>query len=506
MTTIPAVGYLRLSDLRNEEAFEGRADKLRAEAARRGWAVHDVIIENDEARTADGKLRPASAFKRKKIRRPNGQVELVTVRPGFRKMLDEMMSGRAQAVIAEDLDRLLRQPRDGEDLLDAAQISGASVGSLSRSIELTEGGTESERMTARIMAATAAKSSADTARRVAAARERLAGQSYGGGRRPYGFTVDKASQEYHRTLLIVTGEAAVIVKAAEDILDRGLSMRSVAHDLNERGVPTVTGARWSPEILRDVLLKPAVAGRAVKPGAGKLAASEHRMVRPDETVPAPWQPILPPDVWEKLHAKLTDPARRTNPQGSEPKWLLSGYAVCATCGGTVRAGGGTARRVYIGDKCAHLKRALAPIDAFIRELVIDRLSQPDAADLLRPAPRKGIDARKLRIEARSIDAKRQRLAALVADDGIDEADYVAAVRRLKMRRAEIDAQLAVTDEPDPLADFRGKPAEDVWESITVAQRRLVVQALMSRVVLGLPGARTRGGHLDPATIRIEWRK
>ena len=40
------------------------------------------------------------------------------------------------------------------------------------------------------MAAVAAKSSADTARRVKELRQRHAGKSYGGGKRPYGFEPD----------------------------------------------------------------------------------------------------------------------------------------------------------------------------------------------------------------------------------------------------------------------------------------------------------------------------
>ena len=42
-------------------------------------------------------------------------------------MLDDLTTGRASAVLAEDLDRLLRQPRDGEDLLDAVEQAGATV-------------------------------------------------------------------------------------------------------------------------------------------------------------------------------------------------------------------------------------------------------------------------------------------------------------------------------------------------------------------------------------------
>ena len=97
-------------------------------------------------------------------------------------MLDDLTTGRANAVLAEDLDRLLRQPRDGEDLLDAVELAGATCESLSGTLRLTEGGTNDERFIARILANVANKSSADTARRVSAARSgSLASPTAAGG-------------------------------------------------------------------------------------------------------------------------------------------------------------------------------------------------------------------------------------------------------------------------------------------------------------------------------------
>src|SRR6266700_3873607 len=276
--------YLRLSDARREEALDGREAKLRAMAAGLGWTVGRVIIENDMTPgggNGNGQLRPASAFKRRKITLPSGRTELRTVRPGFRSMLDDLMTGRANAIGVEDLDRTMRQPRDGEDLLDAVEMSGATCRSLSGSLTLTSGGTDAERFTARILAATASKSSADTARRVADARERLAGQSWHGGQRPFGYRHDPDAPKYHKTLITDAAEAAVITQAAADVLDRGTSLKAIARDLRDRGVPTVTGTAWSASTLKDILIKPCLAGIVISGGA-ELAA--------------PWPAILDRDV------------------------------------------------------------------------------------------------------------------------------------------------------------------------------------------------------------------
>ena len=281
--------------------------------------------------TDGDKPRPASAFKRKRITTPSGRVELRTIRPGFRSVLDDLMTGRARAVLAEDLDRAARDPRDLEDLLDACAERAASARSLSGSLTLTDGGSDAEVTMARMMVAVGNKSSRDTARRVAASRERLAeagtsklGQ-YQGGRRPYGYTPGpRTPSKYGRTLLVVEPEAAELRKAAAAVL-AGVSLRALARDLRDRDVPTVTGARWTPDTLRGALLKPAVAGLAAHTKTVRENGDEPREVTTLHQ--ASWPAILGREQWQAVTDKLTDPSRNSHP-GCEPRWLCSGIARC----------------------------------------------------------------------------------------------------------------------------------------------------------------------------------
>jgi len=489
--------YLRLSDFRDDsDSFDGRERKLRAEAARLGWAVSRVVIENDLAATGRG--RPASAFKRKRIITPSGRLELRTVRPGFRSVLDDLMSGRVQAVLAEDLDRAARDPRDLEDLLDACAERGASARSLSGSLMLTDGGTDSEITTARIMVTVANKSSRDTARRVAASRERLAqagtsgkGQ-YPGGRRPFGYRADPDAAKYARTLLIVEAEAAELERAARAVL-AGVSLRALARDLRERDVPTVTGVRWTPDTLRGCLLKPAVAGLAAHTATVKANGDEPRKIT--TLHPASWPAILDRELWQAVTDKLTDPGRTTTP-GNEPRWLCSGIARCH-CGelAYVRASGGRPSYVCRGP-AQHLRRSAPHTDAYAGMWVCEFLGRQDNRDLLRPEPRPGIDAPALRLEARQLAERRK---ALLRD--LDDEDMPEMLKEVKRRMARITAQLAETITPDPLAEFRGAPdARTVWETLPLARQRAILR-LIAAVTL-LPATR-RGRGFDPDSVRVE---
>jgi DNA invertase Pin-like site-specific DNA recombinase len=483
--------YLRLSDLRNEEQLEGREEKLRAEAGRLGWAVHRVVVENDliPGANGSGRSRPASAFKRRKVRLPGGQIALRTVRPGFRSMLDDLAAGTATAVLAEDLDRLLRQPRDGEDFLDAVELSGATARSLTGSVTLTSGGTDTERFMARIMAATANKASADTARRVKDARQRYAGVSYQGGKRPFGFEPDPGAPQYRKRLIIVEAEADAIRQAAADILDRGISLKAAAARLRADGVPTVSGAAWTPSTLRDVLLKPANAGLAIDPATRELIA-------------APWPHILERDTWERLRAHLTDPARRTSP-GSEPRWLVSKTARCP-CGSTVRVSGvKRGQAAYVCDTGGHLKRAAHKVDEVVEGRMIWRLSQPDAATLLLPPPVPGmVDAGALDAELRDLRKRRGEQVDLHSRGVISGADLARGAREIDSLTANIKTRLAAARRADPLKEFRDRPADVVWDSLPVARKRAVIRLLAD--ITFAPVAPS-GPVFNPASVLITWK-
>src|SRR5260370_41049170 len=99
--------YLRLSDLRNEEALDGREAKLRAEAGRLGWTVHRVVVETDL--NGGGKPKPASAHKRVKIP-SDGEEKRRVDRPEFRAGSADRMARRATPLPAGDPDRLAPAP------------------------------------------------------------------------------------------------------------------------------------------------------------------------------------------------------------------------------------------------------------------------------------------------------------------------------------------------------------------------------------------------------------
>lgn len=461
------VGYLRLSDMRTEDALEGREAKLRGLASRIGWAMAEVIIENDVV-IIDGipKPKPASAWKSRRVITESGRVEYRVRRPGFERMLAEVQRGRN--LVTEDLDRLVRQYRDFVNLLDVIRDSGASARSLSGNLMLTDGGTGIEIQMANMLVFAASKASADTSRRVAWGRERWAGKSYQGGRRPFGYRIAEGTTEHQRNLIIDEAEAAIIRECAAAVLCHGTSLRYLARDLRQRGIRTVTGAAWTATALRDTLLKPS--------GAGLQPYK-------DELREAPWAPVLERETWAALRAALTDQKRRTNgSRANEPRWLLSCYATCGACGAHMKAEGTARNRYYVCSSASgcRTRRRAADSDEFIAGLVVARLSRPDAADLLQPPPRKATDTRGLKAEARALAGRREEAREMFAAGEMAREDLACIVKTVDARMAAVDAQIAASEvTPDPLAEFRGNPAQTVWDALGTARQRQVVQLLLS---------------------------
>jgi len=499
-----ALIYLRLSDFRDEDddaTFTVREAELRDLAAELGLTVPPggVVVEND-LRDDGSKLRSASAYKTpKKVRDGNGLMTRRTSRKKFTEILLALQRHQAQVLIAGDESRLSREWRDALDLLDVVKASGASVivpdEDGAPKWLLTNGGTARQVEAFMDKANDARKYSQDLSAKITKGRKRWTGKSYQGGRRPFGFRVAEGTKEHQRNLIVDEAEAKVLRDAADAILDRDISLKAIARDLREATgdayVPTVSGTAWTATTLRDVLAKPATAGLAVG--------------RDAKLVQAPWEPILDRDRWERLNA-LFD-SRKTG-TSNEPKWLVSGIAVCGICadGTTMRVTGSADRRAYVCSQHGHLRRNAVKVDELVSRLVIAYLARPDLADLLpKREPRPGTDPAALRAEAKKLTERKAALARLFAADG-DEAALAAGMKIIRTRLDAIGAALA-SDQPDLLPELADAPAdpderrrwvEAMWNGLPLARRRAIVRKLVTVTILSVE--RRGGNQSSPAGI------
>jgi DNA invertase Pin-like site-specific DNA recombinase len=466
-TTRRAIVYTRLSEDREGAGLgvDRQEQDCRQLAATLGWPIVAVRSDND-----------ISAYSGKP-------------RPGYAALLEDLEAGRSDAVLAWHTDRLHRSPVELEGYIAVCEPRNIPTQTVKAGpLDLA---TPSGRMVARLLGATARYEVEHMVERKQREREQAAAEGrWAGGRRPYGYQPDGVT--------VVEAEAEVVRWASNQVL-AGRSLRSIAAELNTRGELTSTGGAWRQDTIRDVLLRPRNAG-----------LMQHR----GEVVGrAGWAPLVDETTWRGVKAILTDPSRRTNP-GAPPRWLLSGLARCGVCGQPVRStstGHSRGRPSTTGYVCAtgkHVVRNAAEVDQLVTAVIAERLSRPDAADLLvsgRDVDLAGLHTRRAALEGELEDWRR------LAEAGeVTPPSFARAEKGILERQHQVDAAIAEATRGSALEGIADAPdPAKAWARLEdLERRRAIVDELVTVTILPAPKGRRPGWragepYFDPATVKIE---
>lgn len=427
-------------------------------AERLGLAVTQVYTDNDISATS-GK-----------------------VRPGFEAMLD----AQPEAIIAWHQDRLLRLTRDLERVI-ALNVPVYTV--TAGTLDLT---TPAGRAVARTVAAWSQYEGEQKATRQVASNVQRAANGVHTGRVGYGY------RRKGGAVVVDPDEAATIRAAVRRVLD-GESLRAICKDLDTSGTPTPgRGTQWNTTTLKQLLLRPSLAGLTVHRGevVGRAPADSPRVI--DE------------DTHERLKAVLTDPMRRTSPAGRAPKYLLGGIARCGLCGGVMRRAvgrmtttntGGAKRQPpsYVCGECYRVRRKQSDVDALVEGIVAGRLQMPDAAQLFTQGNPAALRQSRDTIDA--IDARLENAADLFAAGDIDAAQLARITERLRTDRAQATAAMDAALPAAVPAGLIGGRAAETWAGLSMDSKRAVLDTLMTVTIMPAGS----GKAFDPATVQIEWK-
>lgn len=267
---------------------------------------------------------------------------------------------------------------------------------------------------------------------------------------------------------------------------------------------TRTGATWSATTARRIALSPMYAALlpAIVPGAGNYRAE---LVDLDACTPGVWEPIVSVDDVRAARALLIDPKRRKH-QGTSRRWLLSGLAVCDVCGARVRSA--RTKEKYHGYRCpkGHFQRAGAILDDYAEQVVIERLSRPDAASLVQPPP--GVDLDALRAQEGALRGKRLHLLDLVTSETFTADEVRGKVAPIDAELAEVTATIGAALAVDPFAAVLS--SDDVraaWDGLTLARKRRIVSELFVVVVRPVgKGVRVTTLERAAASVAVIWRR
>lgn len=465
--------YVRISDDREgrELGVTRQEEDLREAAARAGDEVIGVYSDND---------RGASTRSRKP-------------RPEYERLLEDARSGHIEKIWAYTSSRLTRRPMEHEGQIQLAERNGIVFDYIrSPSFDLN---TANGRMIARMLAAKDANEAEETGERIARKfdQKRASGEYMGGGRY-FGWQADGATPE--------PAEHEALAQAAQDVI-AGVTGHAIMQRWNDAGLVTSRGNRWNLTTWRQVMVRPRNAGLVVHEGEiiGRY----------------PWYDSAPvtEDVWEAVCTILGDPGRKTSP-GNKPKWLGSGLFVCWGCEQPhmyVHWSGAAQHRMYLCKKTSpllpgrrHMARQVKGVDEFVEDVIVARLTRPDAVDLARSTQRPEVDVAGLRVERMTL---RERLLELDDDldaGRIDRERWLRRNAQAQDRLRQIDELLrpvpgspfvGVVDADDPAAVWYGS-LPDRSDGLPLEHRRRILDALMT--VRILPVVNKKG--FDPSKIEI----
>ncbi|WP_075863327.1 recombinase family protein [Gordonia sp. CNJ-863] len=212
-------------------------------------------------------------------------------RPSYQRLLELMQNGEIEVVLAWHTDRLHRSMVELENYVTASERGGVTTHTVKAGpVDLS---TPSGRLVARQLGAVARYEVEHMIERQRAAKLDAARQGkYLGGQRPFGFEPQRVG--------IREDEAEILRDMARRVID-GYSFRTVAVDLNRRGITTQHGKTWTALKVRNLLIRPINAGIVL-----------HQDVEYEAQTPA----ILTRDEWTQLNAAIRENRQRSSHPGT----------------------------------------------------------------------------------------------------------------------------------------------------------------------------------------------
>lgn len=432
--------------LKEKSVTDQLADN-RALAERLGWDVVAEFVDNNK-----------SAWKKNRRR------------PGWDQLLAGIEEGFYDAIICWHGDRLMRHPWDLEVLLRLADERGVRIASPASTRDLSN---PDDRYILRIETAHACRASDDTSRRLIRAHERMAteGTSAGGGYRPFGFEQDRRTHH---------PEEAKLVREAVRRLLAGEGLRTVCADWDRRGVRTVTGKRWTVQVMRQMATSARIAGWRSHKGRW--------------TSQAEWEPIVPENDVRRLSERFSRRGGRAQPRS----YLLTGLVVCGLCDKRLVARPRTdGARCYVCSSgpntygCGRIRVLAEPLEDQVSRAAIEA-----AADLPE-------------LTTSETEPLRNDLDRLLADlDQLASDHYVGKlIGRSEFFKARSELTLQIDHlnrrlirEENAAVTGRFTVEAEEWDDLTFDRKRALLAGLVEKVTIH-PAVKGRN-HYDPERVSV----
>ncbi len=507
-----AAGYIRLSVL-TEDTYspETQRNAILRKCKDYGWAIKDsnAILDPDEAiKIGGGDFFVDLGFSGSKgIHRPAYQALLANL-------------DKYDYVVVYKLDRLTRRVSELGDVLDLLAKSRTSLVGITDGVDTS---TPVGLSVAELLGTIGAAEARNIKDRVMSAQQTMmrAGK-WRGGPAPYGYAIKKGKPGEGSTL-VIDKEQAKFMRIAVKLFLKGDSIPKICNHLNSLGSRSVKGNPWSDPVLRKLLGHPYIAGYLVYDG--KIFRNE----KGEEVRPFP--PLIELDTYNLLQSKIKE---RYFYHPSRGGALLSGIVYCVYCGGKMigasptEHGGATYRcrgKYQLHTDCEGLSTKSAALEGYITQVILQMISAKESRKLILGLAKRMKDNVKqtgfdnpvtrhefLRSELQALQVRKTNGDFRYRGGEEDfQTNWNVLLGRIAETEKEIKELKPVTSSPsmnEILSAEDLQSMNDVWEKLTVPQRRDIAKALIRKVVI-LPTAdnwRFKGYDTDRVVIEWQWQE
>lgn len=406
------------------------------------------------------------------------------IRKGWDALLKAARNGTVKHIIAYHPDRLMRQPRDLEELLTISDDGSIMLHGQANRRDLSDA---DDRFFLRIEVAHACRSSDDASRRLQDAMLEQAQDGKPHGGRSFGYASGGVT--------IVKEEAKIIQEIFDRYLD-GDSALTIALDFVERGVPGMTPkSKWSATRILRILDNRHLAGI--------------RVFRGEEIGRGEWEPIIDEGRWAEVRERRTFRAAKHIKQSAPHRYyLLRGLVTCKRCGIRMSGQGGhyptyTCNRASVlgEDRCVRRISAVK-LEAFVLDAALNLLENLRISD---DVPRTSLSD----TAQEALDLELAELAELKdmwTARGCTTREYRQMRAVVEQRIAKIQTKAVIRPTATILKGLTGPNARTAWQQLSDEgdddRQNAVLRFLFAAVIIDAASPE-RSGRFDYARIHIE---
>ncbi|MDQ0869067.1 site-specific DNA recombinase [Arthrobacter sp. V1I9] len=419
-------------------------------------------------------------------------------RPGYQALLKSMRNREIDAVVVWHGDRLHRSMGELEEY-GAVSENIPTYTVRSGPIDFT---TPTGRLIARQLGAVASYHVEHSIEQLQAKKLQSARAGLpSGGNRAYGWNQDG---------MTLNEDEAPVVKEIVQRFINGDSWRSIAMDLNERGIPTAKGDKWAAINVSNV---------------AKLKRHYGIRQHNGQEYKAAWTPLLSHEIWEDLQLAIKRGQAVFGKRSYARKHLLTGFIFCGVCGnkmsiinaqkrdGSYSPAFNCRKKDHRGQEvgCGKVKRKKDPVEDLVIDCIMYRLDTPELSELL-AGDESATPALKQLMRDHELQTQRlQEILALYSTGDMDFSEYKTAKASAQARLETLGLELERQTSKRAIANIpAGQTVREAWEKSDLMWKRQLVDALIEKVLIypKQPGdgkAKYKQWIFNPDRVEIIWK-